>query len=237
MIDKKICSKCNEEKLLNEFYNQKDGYLGKRADCKVCSRKQTIEWHKKHPNANKDYLLKNPEKRKVYSKRYYDKNIEKIHTNSRNYYLLNKEKKLSYSREYYNKHSAKSNAYGKVWRDNNKEKCRKYARDRYKKNLELSTIKWMRNFLYRTEQQGFNKVKSGTINELGYTPKQLIQRIECQFKEGMSWKCRKKWHIDHKKPISAFKKGTSPKIINMLCNLQPMWVKDNLSKNKYFKIH
>jgi hypothetical protein len=92
----------------------------------------------------------------------------------------------------------------------------------------------MRNFLYRTEQQGFNTTKLNTITEFGYTPEQLIQRIECQFQEGMSWNNRKEWHIDHKKPISMFIESTEPRIINMLCNLQPIWANENLSKsNKY----
>ena len=47
----------------------------------------------------------------------------------------------------------------------------------------------------------------------------------------MSWDNRKEWHIDHKKPISLFKPGTSPKIINILSNLQPLWKIDNLSKS------
>jgi hypothetical protein len=122
----------------------------------------------------------------------------------------------------------------KAWRNNNREKCQEYARNHYKKNLQLSTIKWMRNFLYRTEQQGFLKNKLNIITEFGYTPEQLIKRIECQFKEGMSWNNRNEWHIDHKKPISMFTEGTSPKIINMLCNLQPIWKYENLSKcNKF----
>jgi len=133
------------------------------------------------------------------------------------------------------KYNSSSKEYRKAWRNNNKEKCRAYTRNRNKKTLELSAIKWMRNFLYRTEKQGFNKTKLNTITEFGYTPKQLINRIECQFKEGMSWNNRKEWHIDHKKPISAFTEGTSPRIINMLCNLQPIWANENLSKsNKYF---
>jgi hypothetical protein len=92
----------------------------------------------------------------------------------------------------------------------------------------------MRNFLYRTKKLGFKKNSMNTITEFGYTPKRLIQRIKCQFKDGMSWNNRNKWHIDHKKPISAFKEGTSPRIINMLCNLQPIWKYENLSKGDKF---
>ncbi|MDA3778712.1 MAG: hypothetical protein PF487_00525, partial [Bacteroidales bacterium] len=139
-----------------------------------------------------------------------------------------------YSSEYSKINSEKLNEYGKEYYKNNKNKFRQYARNRYKKNNELAAIKWMRNFLYRTEQYGFNKIKMNTIIEFGYTPKQLIQRIECQFKDGMSWNNRKEWHIDHKKPISKFNEETNPRTINMLCNLQPIWKHDNLSKSNKF---
>ena len=56
------------------------------------------------------------------------------------------------------------------------------------------------------------------------------------FKEGMCWENHGSWHIDHKKPISKFKEGTSPKIVNSLCNLQPLWAEENLSKGNKFKI-
>ena len=69
---------------------------------------------------------------------------------------------------------------------------------------------------------------------LGYNNLKLKQRLECQFKDGMSWDNYGKWHIDHKKPISKFNKCTDLKIINSLSNLQPLWAKDNLSKGNKF---
>ena len=44
----------------------------------------------------------------------------------------------------------------------------------------------------------------------------------------MSWKNRNEWHI------SSFKERNSPKIINILSNLQPLWSKENLSKENCF---
>jgi hypothetical protein len=234
MIDKKICSNCGKEKQLDEFYKQKDGYLGRRANCKICVLERIKKWQLEHPDYNKNYLKNHPEKRKRYSKKYYEKNKEYYLEYGHDYYENNKEKLNNYGKEYYAKHSTKSNEYGKNWRKNNREKCREYTRNRNHKNLQLSAIKWMRNFLYRTEKQGFTSSKLNTITEFGYTPEQLIQRIECQFQEGMSWNNRKEWHIDHKKPISKFSKGTSPRIINMLCNLQPIWAIDNLTKGNKF---
>lgn len=234
IINKKICSKCGDEKLLEEFYKQKLGYLGRRADCKICSNKNIKKWNLNNPTYSKEYYKLHPDNRKDSSKKYYKKNRIKCLEYGKEYYNSNKDKLNKYGREYHQKNSNYLNNYNKEWRKNNPEKCREYARNRYKKNIELATIKWMRNFLYRTEKQGYNKINSNTINEFNYTPEQLIKRIECQFKEGMSWNNRNKWHIDHKKPISAFKDGTSPRIINMLCNLQPIWKLENLSKGNRF---
>jgi hypothetical protein len=238
MIKSKKCSICNEVKLLEEFYKQKNGYLGRRGNCKACANKIIKKWQLEHPdyidNYNKKYYINNKEKINNSTKKYYIDNKKYYHEYGTKHYIKNKEKLNKYGRIYYKEHRIKCNENNKIWRNNNKDKCRAYARNRNHKNLELSAIKWMRNFLYRTEQQGFLKTKLNTITEFGYTPRQLINRIECQFQEGMSWNNRREWHIDHKKPISRFNNNTSPRIINMLCNLRPIWAKDNISKgNRY----
>lgn len=235
--NKKICSKCQTEKNLECFYKQKGGYLGLRSECKECFNKRIKDWREKNPKYIENYRKNNKHIFNRNSSRYYYKNKEKCKTYGREYYKKNVKDLNEYSKEYYKKNAKDLNEYGKIWRKNNQEKCRKYARNRYKKNLEFASIKWMRNFLYRTEKYGFSKTKMNTIMEFGYTPKQLILRIECQFKEGMSWENRDKWHIDHKKPISLFKEGTSPKTINMLCNLKPIWKIENLSKKNKFKLN
>jgi len=79
------------------------------------------------------------------------------------------------------------------------------------------------------------KKQNSTFILLGYDTDKLKKRIECQFKSGMSWKNYGDWHIDHKKPISKFGEKTSVNIINMLCNLQPLWRKENLRKSNKFK--
>ena len=61
----KICSKCKEEKILDLFPRQKTGKLGRRADCKSCS--------------------------KIYYTQYYNKNIEKEHIRKKKYYEENKD--------------------------------------------------------------------------------------------------------------------------------------------------
>ena len=226
----KKCSNCGISKDLDLFYKQKTGLLGRKSNCIEYDKIKSSKWRDENKNYFKTYRLNNKEEkeRKLYSK------IEPRKINLDSYYYKNKERVDKYNKIYYQNNKDKAKEYNKNWREKNSEKWKSYSRNRYKKNLELATIKWMRNFLYRTEKQGFKKYNINTLTEFGYTPKQLIQRIEVQFKIGMSWSNRKEWHIDHKKPISSFKEDTSPKIINILSNLQPLWSKENLSKGYKF---
>lgn len=72
--------------------------------------------------------------------------------------------------------------------------------------------------------------------KVSYTAQKLKQRIEFNFRNGMSWDNWGDWHIDHTKPVKRFlDQGiTDITIINALCNLRPLWAKDNLSKGAKF---
>lgn len=71
-----------------------------------------------------------------------------------------------------------------------------------------------------------------TYDALGYTEKELIKHIEAQFRDGMNWKDRESFHIDHITPVSWFlHRGiTDPKIINALSNLRPLLPHENRAK-------
>jgi hypothetical protein len=69
-----------------------------------------------------------------------------------------------------------------------------------------------------------NTIKEGhTIDLLGYSALELKEYLSTLFTEGMSWDNYGEWHIDHKKPVSAFHKDTPPNIVCALSNLQPLW--------------
>jgi hypothetical protein len=88
-----------------------------------------------------------------------------------------------------------------------------------------------RTLLRNTLKRIGTKKESKTNDILGYSALELKEHIEKQFKEGMSWENWGEWHIDHKKPVSSFDKSEKISIINSLDNLQPLWAKENLSKN------
>lgn len=82
------------------------------------------------------------------------------------------------------------------------------------------------------------KDKNSWTKLVDYTKFDLMKHLEKQFTEGMTWENYGKWHIDHIKPVTAFKfnsyKDKEFKECWSLSNLQPLWASDNIRKgNKY----
>lgn len=76
---------------------------------------------------------------------------------------------------------------------------------------------------------------------VGYTRAKLIQRLESQFRNGMSWQNYGEWHIDHIVPINHFHFNSVDDAQFKECwalkNLQPLWASDNIKKsNKYGRL-
>lgn len=182
---------------------------------------------------SKKYREKNKEKMREYMADYYRRDIEKSKSSRSEYYQQNKDKIKNKVSDYRIKNIEKVKENQSRYRKRNKDKINKYRRDWYKnKNNKASVL--MRKLVRRVTGR-CGGLKSAE-DRCGYKREDLISRIECQFKRGMSWDNYGDWHIDHKKPVSRFvSQGvTDPRIVNSLANLQPMWAKDNLSKSNKF---
>lgn len=71
-----------------------------------------------------------------------------------------------------------------------------------------------------------------TKDLLGYSPIQLKEHIEKQFKEeGMTWDNYGDWHIDHRIPISVAKTIEEALFLSKLENLQPLLAEENIIKS------
>ncbi len=66
---------------------------------------------------------------------------------------------------------------------------------------------------------------------VGCSPQFLKFHIESLFKPGMSWAVRREIHIDHRIPLASAKTKKEMLALCHYTNLQPLWVKENLSKN------
>lgn len=145
----------------------------------------------------------------------------------KNIYIKNRDSILEYKAAYRStpEFKQKSRIY-----ESNYAKIRKINGKSFKTKFGGILRDILRRCLKHTD-----KVKTNsTYTLLGYDTQKLKQRIESQFKSGMSWDNYGQWHIDHKKPISKFSKDSSISTINALCNLQPLWALDNRQKyNKY----
>ncbi len=133
--------------------------------------------------------------------------------------------------------------YHKKWRTENVDKWRETKRD-YERNRKASDpiYKLIANFRTAicTVLKESNVDKYGHyFDVLQYSPDQLINHLEKQFNDGMTWENYGKWHVDHKLPITSFNIQEMGDDEFMKCwaldNLQPMWGDENIKKsNKLF---
>jgi hypothetical protein len=168
-----------------------------------------------------EYIQNNREKYLESKRKERIKNIKKYTIRHKIYWQNNKErlKKLN-----------------NIWIKNNYERYRKYMNNRHKLLMKTdSSYKIKKNLRRRLnlalKEQGIIKDKS-FINYIGCNIKYLLNYIECQFSDTMSWSNYGKWHIDHIVPCSNFdltKESEKKRCFNYN-NLRPLWAKDNLSK-------
>lgn len=209
----KICTKCNNSyqdtpQFFNRDRSKKDGL---HSHCKVCSLSQKREYNTR------------PEVKEFRRSEKYRCTINKDKRSARNKKYNASEKGKTVSKLYRQSKRLEKNLASLKYNSIPKNRIRKNIRSR------LKTILLGKN-VYK------NSVLAKLLDKhILFTPQQLQLRLECQFKEGMSWDNYGVygWHIDHKKPLVLFNLSTEDGLRNacMLSNLQPLWAIDNLRKN------
>ncbi len=119
---------------------------------------------------------------------------------------------------------------------NKTPEVREYRRE-YEKSRKDADPKFALGFRMRTLiRDSLRRQKGGAswVEMVDFTVAQLKDHIERQFLPGMSWANRKKWHIDHIRPVASFNydgpEHPDFKACWSLTNLRPMWAKANQSK-------
>jgi hypothetical protein len=166
--------------------------------------------------------------KKIADKKYREKNKEKLSKKHKLWYENNKDK---------------WNVYIKEYRENNIDKIRQIKRD-YERNRKASDplYKLISNFrtaIYQVLKESNVEKNKSYFDILGYTPEELINHLEKQFKDDMTWDNYGIWHVDHKLPITSFdiQEMGDEEFMKCWCldNLQPMWGDENIRKsNKLF---
>jgi hypothetical protein len=239
----KICKKCNVEKLLCDFGNNKNNKDGKSIYCKECEKKRkdifreknrerlnedARNWRRDNPERYKKtinkYLSKNPHMTSKERSKKYRENPEFNKKQSilrKEYYLRNIEIERERRKEYYYNNKEKERINNNEWKKN---KLKTDSLERMKKNLRNR----IREFL-----TGENKSKR-TFDIIGLDKENFKLYIESKFTEGMSWENYGEWHLDHIKPLYLSENEEDLISLNHYTNLQPLWAKDNIRKNRKY---
>jgi hypothetical protein len=144
----KTCTKCKEEKPLNNFNKAKYGKLGYSANCRNCASIYGKTYRSLETNKTKLKLYRenNKEKITINFKKYYDQNKEKIIKKSAEHYLANKEKAKEVRKKYISIPGIKEmlSEKEKNYRLINKEKISEVQK-MYRLNNKESILEYKRN--------------------------------------------------------------------------------------------
>jgi hypothetical protein len=155
------------------------------------------------------------------------------------HYLKNREKRLQYFSDWQKDNRDRLNDYHQKWREKNIDKHREYKRkyEKHRKDTDplYKLISNFRTAIYQVLKESNVEKNGHYFDILGYTPEELINHLEKQFTEGMTWENYGEFHIDHKLPISSFNIKEIGDEEFMKCwsldNLQPMWGEENIRKS------
>jgi len=162
--------------------------------------------------------------KKVADKKWRDSNKEYMSNKSKTWYEQNKEHRKEYLKEYREKNIS-----------NIRKTKRDYERNRKARDPLYKLISNFRTAIYQVLKENNIKKNGHYFEILKYTPEQLINHLEKQFSDEMTWDNYGDWHVDHKHPISLYNIKEIGDNEFMKCwsldNLQPMWSVDNIKKS------
>lgn len=215
----KTCSKCGEEKQVDQFSKNRKSKDGLYSSCKACNR----NYYNSRKIQYSEYYKRNRDKILEYCKEYAAKNAERRREVAKKWAIENRERRLESARN---------------WCKNNKEKRRAIERrSRKKRKSEPAYI------VASAVQSSFGRLirrgRSMRFSEyVDFTPEEFKLHMEALFQPGMTWDNYGEWHVDHIIPKSWFLfdsvEDDTVKLAWSLYNLQPLWAHDNLTKsNRY----
>ena len=222
----KVCSRCKENKSIENYCkrkNSKDGYQGL---CKKCRNGDS-----KKSKINKIYTTE-------------EIILEKIRR--RNYYLDNKDEILIKCKEFRENNKDYTKSYKKMYYSKNREKLIKYSTDFHLNRMKNDTLyKFGANIRCLIKNSIKNKgYKKNTKTEkiLGIDILGFSKYIESMFEPWMTWDNHGiyngdldyGWDIDHIIPISSSVNEEDVIKLNHYTNLQPLCgcTNRNIKKNK-----
>lgn len=201
----KFCNNCEKSKTLSCFNKMTRAKDGLQSKCKVCF----LEYRNASKDKMKEYLVL--------------------------YRTENKNKILDQQREYKAKNKDTISRKNKSYAKNNREKINLYVRTKTNNCIDFKIKNNLRSYI--KAKLRLRKTNS-SLQHLEYKISDLMKHLETKFQDGMTWENHGifGWHIDHIKPLCLFDFTDENQIKKAwaLENLQPLWAKDNLTKNKKY---
>jgi len=229
-MEMRTCSRCGEEKPLTAEYFHRDkksasGYFS--YPCKICRNKISKKWRKE-----------NPEKSQKSSKKFREENPERFLAIQKKWREENRESERLRASKYREENHEKALARGKKWRKANPRYNTEYRTNRRRSDPTFKLQSNLRSGLWAC-LSGKQK-KSHTLEYVGMDAPKLWKYFESKFTDGMTRENYGEWHVDHIRPLCSFDfdqfKEGSEEYENLIheawhyTNLQPLWAKDNMSK-------
>lgn len=157
------------------------------------------------------------------------------HLKDKEYSLLHKDTINERCRQWRKKEENKQRQRDNIkrWKELNPERYKELQKRGWKRSYEKRG--WYKNLFVSIKRALKNGLPSKKIFErLGYSPDDLRKHLESKFKDGMTWDNHGEWHIDHIIPQSWLPFNSIEDDNFLKCwsldNLQPLWAKDNISK-------
>ena len=204
-IQFKMCSKCNEEKDIAEFYKNRKSRDGLYCYCKTCAKKK----NKNYYNNNKNQIIERTSK-------YYEENKDDLKGRMMIYRKENPEKFTESAIRFRQENPERYKSYQKDYRENNKEKFREYAK-KWQKNNPEKKAHWVALRRNRKSKRTPTWLTDGHIKDI---KKKYEEARILTNKTGIEY------HVDHIFPLN----GESFSGLHVPWNLQVIPATDNLSK-------
>jgi hypothetical protein len=248
-METKVCSRCESEKPVSEYYsdkNKKDGLCTMCKPCKKLGNKQSrdnnkeklFEQKKKYREQNKEAIAEksklryknNKEKIAEYSKLYRENNKDAIKERNKKYSAENSDKIMA--RYWDNRDTNLENM--KNWKKLNRERLSEYQRNYYKERKAVDEIFKLRDNVRKTIYSAFKRKGYGkntkTCEILGCSYEEFKEHIEAQFEDWMNWDNYGKyngepnygWDLDHIRPSSLAESVEDIYMLNHYTNFQPL---------------
>lgn len=158
-------------------------------------------------------------------------NPERARTNNKNWAAKNWDKVIQHKKDWVARNPEKAKESARATRVRYWGKIRERVREKYHTDPATRIASAQRVRLRRALRGALKSDR--TFSLVGCSPDRLVQYLQAQFREGMSWEnYGRVWQVDHKKPCAKFdltQPSEQQKCFHFT-NLQPLFSAENFRK-------